>query len=252
MSQHNPPLSDIGQAITGSVSRDGLGAMRAPLSMGGNKLTNMATGTEPADAVTFAQLRATANVPVGAVMDYAGTTAPNGWLVCAGQSLNRGDYPDLFAVLGATYGSVSGTTFSLPDCRGRVIAGIDLNVGSGVSGRLTATTMTPDGASFGAVGGVQEVALNQDQMPAHVHDVTGTTSTDGSHTHGVPIGGRSGLAGGGSQTAVDAGSGITTSAGGSHSHTVTATAASTGGGGAHSNVQPTILMSKIIKATANG
>jgi hypothetical protein len=55
-------------------------------------------------------------VPVGAVIAYGSSTAPKGWLSCLGQEVYRGDYPDLFAVIGTTYGAGNGTTtFNLPN-----------------------------------------------------------------------------------------------------------------------------------------
>jgi microcystin-dependent protein len=59
----------------------------------------------------------------GEVRMWAGSTAPVGWLFCQGQSLSRTAYPDLFAVIGTTFGagtnSPAGTTFSLPDMNSR-------------------------------------------------------------------------------------------------------------------------------------
>ena len=63
--------------------------------------------------------------PIGAVMDYAGTVEPSGWLFCWGQSLpTTGIYADLFGVIAYAYGG-SGGNFNLPDFRGRVGAGRD-------------------------------------------------------------------------------------------------------------------------------
>ena len=50
-------------------------------------------------------------------------TAPTDWLLCDGASLDRTTYAALFAVIGATYGAVDGTHFTLPDLRGRVPVG---------------------------------------------------------------------------------------------------------------------------------
>lgn len=58
-------------------------------------------------------------VPTGAIVAFGGAAAPNGWLLCQGQSLLRTDYADLFAVIGTTYGAVDGTHFTLPDLRQR-------------------------------------------------------------------------------------------------------------------------------------
>jgi len=63
----------------------------------------------------------------GEVRMWAGSAAPNGWLLCQGQSLSRTAYPALFAIIGTTFGagtnSPAGTTFSLPDMNSRAAWG---------------------------------------------------------------------------------------------------------------------------------
>ena len=52
---------------------------------------------------------------IGEVKTYTGTEVPNGWLLCDGAELSRNHYPDLFNVIGTTYGSGDGiSTFELP------------------------------------------------------------------------------------------------------------------------------------------
>lgn len=46
-----------------------------------------------------------------------------GWLLADGRSVLRTDYPDLFALIGTTFGAADGTHFTLPDYRGRGIVG---------------------------------------------------------------------------------------------------------------------------------
>lgn len=76
-------------------------------------------------------------VPAGAVMPFAGTTAPAEWLLCYGQAVSRTQYGQLFAVIGTAYGTGDGsTTFNVPDLRGRVVAGVD-NMGGTDAGRLS-------------------------------------------------------------------------------------------------------------------
>ena len=66
------------------------------------------------------------NFPTGCVLPYAGTTAPEGWLLCDGSTVSRTDYAGLFAVLGSTHGQGDGsTTFHIPDLRGRFVRGVD-------------------------------------------------------------------------------------------------------------------------------
>ena len=57
--QHNTPIADIIQMLTGSLARNGTGGMLADLEMGGFKITGLANGTSAQDAVTKAQLDAT-------------------------------------------------------------------------------------------------------------------------------------------------------------------------------------------------
>lgn len=241
-SQHNPALLDVASALSASLDRDGLGGMRAPLAMGGNAITGMAPGTNPTDAATVGQLSDGAGAPVGTVIDFAGSVVPDGWLLCAGQSVSRTDFAALFAVIGTTYGAADGTTFRLPDCRGRVSAGRDLDSG-GVAGRLTAATMTPDGTTLGATGGAQTVTLTTGQMPAHTH--TGSTASAGDHAHTAMTGNTALVNLGAAQEVVLGLSGNTGTAG-AHTHTMNLN--NTGSGEAHPNVQPTILFNKLIKA----
>lgn len=181
----------------------------------------------------------------GVVFPFAGTTAPTGWLLCAGQAVNRTTYAALFAVIGTTYGSGNGTTtFNVPDLRGRVIAGAD-NMGGTAANRLTSAGSGVSGA-IGSAGGAETHTLSSAQIPAHTH--TGSTASAGSHTHTVAV------TSGPTQTSSDygptalAGPGSGTSGtAGDHTHSVTVNA-NTGGGNAHNNTQPTVCLNYIIKA----
>lgn len=53
---NNSNFSDIASALTGSVPRDGTGAMQADLPIGGYKVTGMANGTATTDAAAFGQI----------------------------------------------------------------------------------------------------------------------------------------------------------------------------------------------------
>ena len=73
---------------------------------------------------------------------YGSSDAPSGWLSCLGQEVYRNDYPELFAVIGTTYGAGNGTTtFNLPDLAGRVV------VGQGSGTGLTARSMGSEGGA---------------------------------------------------------------------------------------------------------
>src|SRR5690606_21754705 len=111
-------------------------------------------------------------------------TAPAKWFLCYGQTVSRETYSDLFDVIGETYGAGDGsTTFTLPDCRGRVIAGKD-KMGGVSANRLTDQSGGLDGDTLGDVGGSESVTL----AAQHIRSLTGTAEEGGSHTHSVSNG----------------------------------------------------------------
>lgn len=164
-------------------------------------------------------------IPVGTIMDYGGTSAPSGCILGYGQAISRTTYAALFAKFGTRYGVGDGAnTFNVPDFRGRVVAGVD-NMGGVSADRLTGLSGGVDGDTLGAVGGEQ----------AHAN----TGAENGPHVHGPTTGsGFRGHAGGASYQ---------NSAGTpDHEEPIMATTASSGLGTAHNNVQPVIMMNKII------
>lgn len=194
-------------------------------------------------------------MPIGTILDFAGSSAPSYFLLCYGQAISRTAYAALFAVIGTTYGvGDASTTFNLPDCRGRVAAGKD-NMGGTSANRLTNQSGGLNGDTLGDTGGEETVTLTSSQMPSHTHTFSDTTSSDGAHTHTV-----TGSAGGtilafsssASNLNVPSGSNVgsagtlTAASNGAHTHTVSGTTSSTGSSGAHNNVQPTIIFNKII------
>lgn len=63
-------------------------------------------------------------IPTGIVQAFAGSTTPQGWLLCDGSAVSRTDYADLYAVIGDTYGDGDGsTTFNLPDLVDKFVEG---------------------------------------------------------------------------------------------------------------------------------
>ncbi len=79
-------------------------------------------------------------LPTGTVLPFAGSSAPAGWLLCAGgEYLKTGTYAPLFAVIGVAYGETNGsggvgtTHFRVPNCQGIFIAGSGSQAISGVT-----------------------------------------------------------------------------------------------------------------------
>lgn len=121
-----------------------------------------------------------AYLPSGSLVDFAGTSAPAGWLMCDGSAVSRTTYADLFLAIGTAYGSGDGsTTFNLPDFRGR-FARYNDNMGTGAAGRDT-----------GRVHGSSQT----DAMQGHLHDKpAGQSGFAAFGSGGAAIGGGSGVA----------------------------------------------------------
>lgn len=95
---------------------------------------------------------------IGEIRIFAGTFAPKGWALCNGQLLPVVQHSALYSILGNKYGGDGRTTFALPDLQGRA----PMHAGNG-------NGLTP--RSVGEKGGVAEVTLSLNEMPAHRHDV---------------------------------------------------------------------------------
>lgn len=213
-----------------------------------NLILKIGTGSTAWSSLQGISLPATAAAATpGIISQFAGSTAPAGYLLCQGQEIAISAHPALHAVLGTTYGALTngsggtGTThFRIPNFQGRVPVG----VGTAPSGNGVALK------SLATSGGDETVAITEAQMPSHNH--SGTTSTNGSHSHvledsylqGVPVGGGSTVFAGNRQYS---GWGDTryVQAAGDHSHTITTN--SKGSGSAHNNLQPYIVVNYIIK-----
>lgn len=64
------------------------------------------------------------NTPIGTVLSFAGQVSPNGYLLCDGGSYAVADYPDLYNVIGNTYGGDT-EYFNVPNLIDRFIQGSD-------------------------------------------------------------------------------------------------------------------------------
>ena len=126
------------------------------------------------------------------------------WLLCNGQAVSRTVYSSLFAIIGTACGGGDGlTTFTLPDCQGRVNAAVGQGLG------LTNRT-------FGQVVGAETHSL--------------TAAENGPHTHTYDTNNTR------SQFSKSGGTGMDMRG------TNNATTASSGNGAPHNNMQPTIFI----------
>jgi microcystin-dependent protein len=88
---------------------------------------------------------------------------PLTFLICDGSSLQRADYPYLFASIGTIYGSVDAQSFNLPDLTDRYIKGTAVN----------ANVITPSDIT----GTVQFGALTTANLPPVAIPLTGGAYT---------------------------------------------------------------------------
>ncbi len=208
--------------------------------------------------------------PIGTIVDFIGVTAPNGWAILNGSTITNGAflYPVLWSILPASF--KSGNNIVLPDTRGRVTVhagGTILNV------------------AVGTTGGAETVTLSEAQMPSHTHLQNSHNHTQDSHNHlqnehnhtqvnhthkytiyDADVTTRNGtgsasLASSGGTTAYDtswANNNIgvpptinnrtaTNIAQTATNQPTTATNQNTGGGQAHTNLQPYMVVVKILK-----
>jgi len=175
--------------------------------------------------------------PPGSIMDFAGISAPTGFLLCDGSAVSRTTYSALFTAIGVVWGVGDGsTTFNVPDARGR--AAIGAGTGTGLTTRTVGTQN---------IGGETQL-LTTAQIPAHTH--SGTTGNDSpDHIHSfTAYAGNLGNQGGLTRLS-DIGGASTVNTGGAsarHTHGFT-TDNGTGGGTSHNNMQPSIVFNKVIK-----
>lgn len=215
--------------VTGNVSVATLVANAATVTGNVGTATVVASGN--ITAANFigngSNLTGLVTLPSGIVLPYGGTSAPSGFILADGSSLSRTTFAALFAIFGTTYGSASGTTFTVPDLRGRVVAGQD-DMGGASANRLTGLSGGVNGDTLGGAGGAETHLLTgvQSGVAAHNHAyVAGTTNlVDGRQQEG------------GGDPLTDLPTSKNTSAN-------SATDASQ----AHNNVQPTFILNYIIK-----
>lgn len=119
-------------------------------------------------------------VPTGAVLPFAGVSAPVGYLLCDGSAVSRVTFSALFAVLSTSHGQGDGsTTFNLPDYRGRFIRGVN-GAATNDPDSASRTAMATGGNTGNNVGSVQGHAF---QTHTHVQDAH--THLQNAHTHPI-------------------------------------------------------------------
>lgn len=182
--------------------------------------------------------------PAGTMIDFAGGTVPFGYLQCNGDVVSRVTFARLFEAIGTVYGAGDGsTTFKLPDIRGRVA------VGSGQGSSLTNRTT-------GQTGGAETHALSEAELASHTHIQNSHNHSQNAHSHvlhrtyggsiGTPlqqINDNAFSNNGWNKLSAD----LYTESETATNNPFTATNQNTGGGQAHNNMQPFLVVTKVIK-----
>lgn len=220
--QVNVAVDDMISSMNMLMFLDGRKPLRGNIPMNGYRARGAADAEQPQDYVTLAQLQSLIGesvVPTGTVQSYtlSSATPPAGWVFANGQSLSRATFPRLWAAVQAgnnlaasegdkqagQYGPGDGsTTFTVPN----LTLDNGLFIRSTRSGRVIGTSQS---------GAIQ----------SHTH--TGTTSTDGAHTHPVSIPASGNLSAGGHPLLGPPSSTLNfnTGSAGNHNHTFTTNAA---------------------------
>ena len=195
------------------------------------------TGTDTDRAVTPAGLASAAVLfaPPGAVMPFARTSAPSGWLPANGNTIGSAasgavydsqNYDELFAVL---WGSWSNTLLPIQTSTGAVSTrGASAAADFAANKRLPLPDMrgyfvrgsgkNADDTDAGAFG-----AKQADDFKKHTHEIDPpqtNTSSNGSHTHTVNKGGTGGGNSVQNGPSTGANDNITTGSNGAHTHTL--------------------------------
>lgn len=106
---------------------------------------------------------------VGEIRMFAGNFAPAGWMFCEGQLLPISENEVLFQLIGTSYGGDGENTFALPDLRGRV----PIHQGNGFT--------------LAETGGVENVTLTVNQIPAHSHAALASSALAGEFAPGNQV-----------------------------------------------------------------
>jgi microcystin-dependent protein len=112
---------------------------------------------------------------IGTIIPFAGSSSPDpSLLLCNGASLAIADYPQLYDVIGTTYGGTGGTHFNVPDLRGRTVIGT--GTGSGLTPR-----------SLGDSVGEELHTLTEAELASHTHTDTGHVHSVGNTLPGLAL-----------------------------------------------------------------
>lgn len=115
------------------------------------------------------------SIPTGALQPFAGSDAPEGWLLCDGEEYLITEYQDLFNVIGTEYGLFTPETFRVPNFANKVPVGRSIT------------------KPLGHEAGTENQNLTIEQLPAHYHSINHNHPTFNTGSWNRITGGLNGL-----------------------------------------------------------
>jgi microcystin-dependent protein len=213
----SPAFSFDGQAggstktFTTTIS-NGFIANKTPTGITQNDdeiLINRISGTTGVFKTTKAAFLSSVAVnPPGAIVSFAGTTIPNGWLLCNGAEVDQLTYPTLFGIIEFTFkdagllSDLGVAKFALPDLRGRFPLGLD-NMGGSAADRVTGL----QASELGNTGGSENITIEANNLPDHAHSLAAENGDQFYSINDTPIDAASDPAAVGVDAPADSGNG---------------------------------------------
>lgn len=127
-------IADLKESFENCLTKDGQIAPIGAFNMGGQKITNIGTGSNDTDGVNFGQMNSAITTAsdslfsIGDIKTSIRDANHGNWFLCDGQAIDRQIYANLYAIIGTNFGAGDGvTTFNLPDYRGKFLRGLGGN-----------------------------------------------------------------------------------------------------------------------------
>lgn len=146
---------------------------------GGNLLSETKILGVPIAEVAKVALNVRVTLPVGAVVPFAGNAdkIPDGWLLCDGEPYDIAIYPELFGVIGESWGTTGPDRFRVPDLRGVFLRGVSGGAADEFSDPDTSARISRhEGGNIGNATG----SYQTDNFESHSHTSKATFIINGS------------------------------------------------------------------------
>jgi microcystin-dependent protein len=178
----NPPQSD---SLTQAAGH--LRLIKSVLLASFPAVSGAVTATHTELNTAASTVAAAQFVPAGVISAFGGSSLPSGYLWCNGDEVSRATYAGLFTAIGVTWGSTSGTTFTLPNLKDRFLVGkADMGTTTDAAIIDSLLTSTSLAATYDGEGAIDTITLAEANIPAHTHSFSfsGTSGSGGvDHTH---------------------------------------------------------------------